>query len=182
MKRFSVVLFSALILALVAATFTACQKDEVTTPTDRSTGIVIKLFSRFQTCQWGTFLCILRDNIPGNELDKVSLEADQFTSRPTVLADGAVQLSGEIPIEKLSAEGRAQLLQERVMVVDESFTLSDNLLKQAYANAGKTYDGQRIQVVKGVYPIDFNGGSGEALKIKITITIKDGELVIKVTW
>lgn len=184
MKKYSVPAL-ALLITLMSSLFPSCAKDETTTPepTDTASGIVIQLRSTFSTCQRGRSICFQRDNVTAKELANLSLEADQFTSKPMVLADGSIEMSGELSVEKLSTEARTQLFEERVLVVDETFALSDNVVKQAYGNARKTYDGQRIQVVKGEYPIDL-GGSGTPVpqKIKITITISKGEITITISW
>lgn len=183
MKRYSVLVLTFAV-TLISSLFSSCAKDDSTpAPVDKSTGIVIQFRSSFPNCQPGRSFCIHRDNVPGNELDKLNLETDQFTSKPAVLADGSVQLSGEIGLEKLSQEALIQLFEERTMTIDETFTLSDSVVKQAYQNAGKSFDGQRVQVVQGVYPVDLSGSGGApALRIKITITISKGEITIKITW
>jgi hypothetical protein len=175
--------FAIAAVAVSAFLFTSCVKEEPAEPAKERSGIWIGLGKRFNTCQDASFICIREDNISHKELLTLPLGIDEAVSEPVALSDGAIQLAMDVDVDRLSARTRRQLLDQRVMVLEEDVILSESLMRQAYENAGIPYNGQRTEILKGAYDIANTGGGGTApQRIKITITVKDGTLTITIRW
>lgn len=176
--------FFAIAAVIVSAfTFTSCVKEEPVQPTKERSGIWIGIGKRFLSCADGNFICIREDNIARKELLALPLGTDEAVGEPVALPNGAIQLTMDVDVDRLSPRARRQLFDQRVMVVEENVVLNQTLVRQAYENAGLPYDGQGAEILKGAYDITHVGGGGAApLRIKITITIKDGTVTIKITW
>lgn len=174
----------ALVLTAIFG-FQSCVKDPGVTeePTNARTWIIIGLGKRFNSCQDARSICIRVEDIKEKEAPNYPLELDEALSEPKALTDGAIQLEMEADVEDLSANARSTFLDEKMVIVDEDFVLSETTMRQAYENAGLPYNGQRTEVLKGAYPVRPLGGAGTApQRIKITITIKDGKLTITISW
>lgn len=182
MKRFQLLSFA--LVAMMAATFTSCVKEETDVPAKQRTGIWIGLGKRYTTCQDASFICIRQDNIDRRELLQLPLETDEAVSEPVALDNGAIVLEMDVDTERLSPRTHRQLFSQKVMVVDEDILLSESLMRQAYENAGQPYNGQMTEIVKGAYEVVLtgNGNVPPRARIIITITIKDGKVTITVRW
>lgn len=182
MKKFQLLSFA--LVAMLAATFTSCVKEETEEPAKERTGIWIGIGKRFLSCEDGGFICIREDNIPGDVLHTLSIGTDEAVSEPVALDNGAVELEMVVDTKRLSPRTNRMLLEQRVMVVDETIVLSETLMRQAYENAGLPYNGQRAEVARGTYDVLLtgNGGVPPSTRITITITIKDGKVTITIRW
>lgn len=184
MKKFQI--FSlVLMLIFVSISFQSCEKDtsETLSPTDNNRWIIIGLGRQFNSCRPGGLLCIRTDDLLEKEAFSLPLELDHALTKPIILEDGALQMKMKVDIEQLSPELRTQLLEKKALTVEETFQLPEHIMKQAYANAGLKYDGQRAEVAKGVYRITSPDGDGTGPQLlTITITIKIGKVTITISW
>ncbi len=181
MKKFQ--LLSIALVALLAATFTACVKEEPVAPATERLSIWIGLYKQWNSCRDANFFCVRADYIDRSTLPTLALGTDEAVSEPVALDNGAIEMAMEVNTERLSPRARRQLLEQRVMVVEEDIVLSERLMRQAYQNAGLPYNGQRAEVLKGTYDvIPVGGGGAVPQRIIITITIKDGKVTITVRW
>ncbi|MFN4081207.1 MAG: hypothetical protein ACK4NS_09920 [Saprospiraceae bacterium] len=170
-------LFSLIALA-------ACQKDDPKPNGDEKAGkIWIGLLRQYNTCRpFQGLFCIRIDDIFYDKLPLDQLGEDETFATPTITPDSSLQLTAEVEVEKLSPEARVRLLEEKVLAVEESFVVSENLVRQAFANSGMKYDGQRFVVTKGPKNIEVNGSGNRPPKITITIIIKRDGVTIIISW
>jgi hypothetical protein len=181
MKKFQVLNFA--VVALVIVGFSSCQLVEPVEPAKERTGIWVGLGKRFNDCAESNFLCIRTDYISTKEMLGLPLEIDQAVSEPVVQADGSIQMEMDVEVENLSPHTRDLLLAKKTLVLDETVVLSGGVMRQAYENADLTYEGQRLEIIRGVYPVstpDLGGTPPE--RISITITISKGTITITVRW
>lgn len=178
-------MFSLAIILLVSSfSFQSCVKDEVVTvDTKAKSWIVIGFHKFFNSCQPGGAICIRTEKLAESALRNLQLNLDEATSKPIVLDDGSIQLQMETNVAQLSPAARRQLFEDKTMVVEEGFALSETTMQQAYENAGQSYNGEQAKVAKGIYKILTEGGDGAApQRVKITITIKRDSITITITW
>lgn len=175
--------FAIAAVTVSAFIFTSCVKEEPVEPTQERSGIWIGIGKRFLSCADGGFICIREDNIDSKELPNLLLGTDEAVGEPVALPNGDIQLTMDMDVDRLSPRTRRQLLDQRVMIVEEDAVLNQTLVRQAYENAGLPYDGQGAEILKGAYDIDTVGNGGAApLRIKIIITIGNGKVTIKIIW
>jgi hypothetical protein len=174
---------SLALVTLLSFSFQSCVKEEPVAPVNERTSIIIAWPRSFNSCWEGSAFCIRLENISEREAAVFPLGTDEALSQPLLRADGSVQLKMEMEVADLSPQARMIFFEEKELVIDEDFALSETTMRQAYENAGLPYAGQRVEVLKGLYPIVTENGDGAApQRIKITITIKDGKLTITIKW
>jgi hypothetical protein len=181
MKKFQILSFAA--AAILVFGFTSCLPEEPVDPVNERTSIWIGLYKRFSDCYESTFICIRAEYLTAKEALSLPQEVDHAVSEPLALADGAVELAMEVNTNHLSPFARQMLFSEKLMAVDEDIVLSEGVMRQAYENAGLVYEGQRMQLPKGVYPVSMpDFGDTPPLKIIIIITISKDKITITVKW
>ena len=174
-------LLAFLAIALTSIALPSCDKED---ETDNRTYIIVNWIRDFRTCQTALQFCLTLEGMDKRLADQFPLELDQAITAPTAKRDGSVEMNMSIPIEKLSGQAYMLFFEEEDFWVEEAFALSEITMEQAYKNSGLNYAGQIVEVAPGFYPIDRDlpGDPSTKTRIKITITIGDGKVTIKITW
>ncbi|GIV31982.1 MAG: hypothetical protein KatS3mg030_284 [Saprospiraceae bacterium] len=177
MKRHRI--FSILLLSL--ALFSACKKEEAN-PT--------KTYGKFQLladvehgkCVPGFGLCLTAATLDINSTgSSTGLIDEVITSGKINPADGSLHFTATIDKNQLSDEASRQLLVERKIVVKNSFEVDPELVRQAFADSGLNYDGQRFEIPAGTYDVVVKEeGDPNRPNFRIIIIIKIGPVTIEI--
>ncbi|MAT55674.1 MAG: hypothetical protein CMN32_14455 [Saprospirales bacterium] len=180
MKRIHFSFFA--VLALAALSFTACKKEE-SNPT--------KTFGKFQLladvehgkCVPGSGLCLTAATLDINTTgSSVSLEDEIIATGKINPADESLHFTATINQSQLSDEASRQLLVDRMVVVKNSFEVDPELVRQAFADSGLSFNGETYTIPAGTYDVQVEeeqDATGQTLRI--VITIKIGPVTIEIT-
>lgn len=180
---------SVLILVLISLAFAACQKEPPKpNPVESKNRTIVQLGK-----EWGIIIgggscnpgwgCCFKFLGESNYL----LRTNEFDAKPTIKVgpNGTEDLvfSGEVAYDSLSPDVRQLLLNKRPMEITEDIPVYEEIVKEAYANSGLSYKGQKFTMRKGVVNIDGPQPDGTRIpKIIITITVTKDNVVITIKW
>lgn len=166
-KYFSVF---ALLALFSLITLAACQKEEPQPDPANEKGLVwIGLLRQYATCKAGGLFCIRRENVSKSDLAYLTPGEDEAFATPEITPEGHLSLTAEVDVETLSPETRSRLLEEKTLMVDDQFEVPESMVRQAFVNSGKTFDGRRFFVTPGPKTIKHEGSGTSPKTIKITI-------------
>ena len=152
MKRIHFSFFA--VLALAALSFTACKKEDIkdNAPTVRNwTKFLLMGDVEHGKCVPGLGLCLTLEQLDPNNASDFPLDIDEMLAEPYLTSDGRIQFNASIPASRLSPEAENQLLGRRFLDFKNDIPLPEAIVKQAYEDAGVTYDGQQVTIKRGVY-------------------------------
>lgn len=135
-------------------------------------------------CVKGLGFCLEPLPLLPEEVDSVQLPQDEFLSRVKAemyVEDIRFLFSGTLI--QLSEEAKKQILEDRIVVIKEGFNVPEELVKQAFENSGRTYNGETIEVPAGQYEVQVEqvpDDSGTLRKIKIKIKVGKVEITIEI--
>jgi len=186
MKSVNVFLLALVTFSLF--TLSACQKDPVEDIVPEPQTVYFGNFLLMQDIEHGkcvpglSFCLTARPEDPHNA-ETLPLGMDEFLARPKLNSDGSLVFEGKLKEENLSPEAAKQFLERRRIVVRNGFTLDEDLVRQAFEDAGIDFgpgESPRIfEVPQGEYEVLVDeelDATGQ--RIKITITIKLGPVTI----
>lgn len=180
---------SVLVLALIALAFAACQKEAPLNPdpVESRNRTIVELGKEWGiiigggSCNpgWGCCIKYLKYDY--------LLRTNEFDAKPTIKVgpDGteSLVLSGEVAFDNLSQEVQQLLLNKRPMEIREDIPVYEDIVKEAYANSGLSYKGQKFTLRKGPVKIDGPAPNGsKPPKIKITIIVSRDGITIIIEW
>lgn len=180
---------SVLILALVSLALAACQKEAPLNPdpVESRNRTIVELGKEWGiiigggSCNpgWGCCIKFLRYDY--------LLRTNEFDAKPTIKLgpDGteSLVLSGEVAFDSLSQEVQQLLLNKRPMEIREDIPVYEDIVKEAYANSGLSYKGQKFTMRKGVVKIEGPQPDGrKPVRIKITIIVSRDGITIIIEW
>ncbi len=194
MKRIQFFAWTA--FAAILLTFTACQKDpidDLQPDTNRAYYAHVNFMRGFGFnpqggCVPTPSMCIEEILLTTEQFKNTKPGTNEFFARPeakALKADlAALILMGEMELSQLDDEARHQLFDEGRLLFEAETPLPDNVVRQAFENAGLKYEGQRFSIKPGAYKVEhLGGGNGELpAKIIITITISPDEITITIEW
>ncbi|MCS7036439.1 MAG: hypothetical protein RMJ33_14290 [Saprospiraceae bacterium] len=182
---------SFLALALVSLAFAACKKELPLNPDpiESRNRTIVELGKKWGiiigggSCDPGVGCCIkfLRD------ASDYLLRTNEFNAKPAIKMgpDGTenLVLSGEVAFDSLSQEVQQFLLSKRPTEITEDIPVYEEIVREAYANSGLSYKGQKFTMRKGVVKVyGPEPGGRKPVRIKITITINDKTVTITIEW
>lgn len=170
-------LFSLIALA-------ACQKEEPQPdPANEQRLWLIGLLRQYATCEAGSgVFCIRRENVSKSDLAYLTPGEDEAFATPEITPEGHLRLTAEVDVKTLSPEIRSRLLEEKTLMVDDQFEVPESMVRQAFVNSGKTFDGRRFFVTPGPKTIKHEGSGTSSRKIKITIKWDGETITITITF
>ncbi len=181
---------SLLVLALVSLVFTACKKELPLNPDpiESANRTIIELGKKWGiiigggSCDPGQGCCI-----KFGKYSDYLLRTNEFNAKPTIQIgpDGNESLvfRGEVAFDSLSQDVQQFLLSKRPTEITEDIPVYEEIVKEAYANSGLSYKGQKFTMRRGVVKVDGPEPDGrKPIKVKITITVKDVTVVITIEF
>ncbi len=178
-------LFFALSVVFPLLIFSACEKEDLRKDGPVSFGKIILLQDvKNDQCVDGMGVCI--SAVPFDDPKEASsfpLNMDEVLVRPELDSDGRVVFQGTMSGDDLSQEAKTLLLDEKRLIVANSFYLPVELIRQAYEDAGMDYKDQRVEVEKGEYVVSMaEGGGANLIWVKICIEGSSWKICLEVTF
>lgn len=186
MKRTNLLLAVLLTLAL-----SACQKENLDIVSEPQTAYFANFLLLHDIvhgqCVEGTSFCLTaRPEDPHTNTGPVG--TDEFTARPVLQSDGRLVFrpDASIPASSLSDEALDLLLQRRRIVVSNGFFIDEDLIRQAYLDAGIGFSGRRIEIPAGEYEVtlddETHDANGQYAKVSVTICGEEWCLTITIEF
>ncbi len=173
--------------ALLTLALPACQKEDLDIVSQPQTAYFADFLLMHDIvhgqCVEGTSFCLsARPEDPHTGTGAIG--TDEFLARPVLESDGRVVFLEDevIPAGKLSPAAQNQLFERRRIVVQEGFFIDEDLIRQAYRDAGIEYTGRRIEVKPGEYEVvldETTDANGQ--RITVTVTICGDEWCLTIT-
>ncbi len=157
MKRIQISFFT--VLALAVLSFTACKKEDI-----KDNGPKVRNWTKFLLmgdvehgkCVPGLGLCLTLEQLDPNNASDFPLGPDELLAEPYMGSDRSINFSTSIPASRLSPEAENQLLGRRFLEFKNDIPLPEAIVKQAFEDAGVSYDGHQVTIQSGVYEAAVN--------------------------
>ncbi len=180
-----------LLAALLALAVTACRKEPLDIVNEPQTVYHANFLLQHDIlngqCVTGTSFCLsARPEDPKTGTGIVGF--DEFTARPVLESDGRLVFRPDAPIpaDSLSAETIDQWVSRRRVVVPDGFFIAEELIRQAYLDAGIDFTGRRVEIPAGEYEVSLSEESyddnGQYAKVSVTICGEDWCVTITIEW
>lgn len=166
MKRH--LIFSILFLSTIMLLF-SCKKDEVKPSAQNLRTIHILSEKSGGVCTNGWGICI--DSRP-KDFPPYLLELNEVLVNGTIEEDGSLLLKGTVSQKQLSDEAIRQWLGDRKLIVNNDIELDPELVREAFANSGKQYNGQTYVIPAGEYDLNVTQhGDPSSNKTSATVSV-----------
>ncbi len=186
MKRIQISFFT--VLALTVLSFTACKKEDI-----KDNGPQVQNWARIVVlsdiengkCVSGTGLCLSVEQVDPNNAPEGPLGTNELLAEPILANDNAVTFHASIPATYLSADAEYQLVERQFLNIQNDIAIDEAIVRQAWENAGKIYDGQTVTIGKGVYNawmMKSYSGNGTLELVRFCISGSNWRMCIDITY
>ncbi|GEM_PF-4270259 len=175
-----------ILAAMIGLMVSACQKESLDITTDPHQPIYFANFLLLQdieqgTCVDGQGFCLTAR--PETDTTQLTLGIDELLARPRLASDGRLMFEATTSTDRLSPEATRLLLEKPRIVIEAGFYVDENIIAQAYADAGMEVPSRRILIAPGPYDISreqTTDANGQLLKVEFTICGEEWCLIITI--